>query len=272
MGQLLRDDFRTARLVAVAGVCFAAAMARGDDQIPKREVIGRSLAGTEIVCELYGQGEDVLLVLATIHGNESAGTPLVAEFGKWLRAHPEELTGRTAAIIPVANPDGMAKSVRLNDNGVDLNRNFPAGNWGEADVKPHGETPLSEPESRTVMRAICQYFPDRIVSIHQPLECVDYDGPAEELARAMADACPLKLEKLGGLPGSLGSFAGETLRIPIVTLELPKEAPHDGPQLWKTYGPALVAALRYEHRTPKGMGDSADEDSRQVAKPQRNGK
>ena len=96
------------------------------------------------------------------------------------------------------------------------------------------------------MRAVCQYFPDRIVSIHQPLSCVDYDGPSETLAKQMAQACPLKLEKLGGLPGSFGSFVGVTLKRPIVTLELPKDAPHDGPQLWKTYGPALIAAVRYK--------------------------
>ncbi|MBX3434873.1 MAG: DUF2817 domain-containing protein [Pirellulales bacterium] len=248
--------FSTWSLTFVAAWCIAASTG-GAELVVRSETIGRSLGGEPIRCDLYGDGDDVLLVIATIHGNESAGTPLVAEFAKWLRAHPQELVGRTVAIMPVANPDGMAKNARFNDNGVDLNRNFPAGNWGAADVKPHGDTPLSEPESRAVMRVLCQFFPDRVVSIHQPLDCVDYDGPAEGLAQAMAAACPLKLEKLGGLPGSLGSFVGETLRRPIVTLELPKDAPHDGPALWKTYGEALVAALRYEAPADEAGRDAA---------------
>ena len=35
------------------------------------------------------------------------------------------------------------------------------------------------------MQLICHHFPHRIISIHQPLACIDYDGPAEPLARAI---------------------------------------------------------------------------------------
>jgi len=210
------------------------------------KVVGHSFEGRAIECQVLGDGEDILMVIATIHGNEAAGTPLVAAFAKWLQEHPEELSGRQVVIIPVANPDGMAANKRFNLRNVDLNRNFPAGNWQETEVNLHGPTPLSEPESRVLMQVICSYFPDRIVSIHQPLECVDYDGPAERLANEMAAACPLPVNKLGGRPGSLGSFVGVTLQKPIITLELPKNAGMDSAELWKSYGQALVAALRYE--------------------------
>jgi protein MpaA len=149
----------------------------------------------------------------------------------------------------VANPDGMAENLRENSRGVDLNRNFPAGNWGEMEVKVHGETPLSEPEYRVLMQLVCHYFPDRIVSIHQPLDCVDYDGPAEELAQAMAGVCPLEVKKLGGRPGSLGSFVGITLEKPIITLELPPDAGMDQQELWRVYGEAMIAALRYRDKS-----------------------
>lgn len=208
-------------------------------------VVGQSVGGLPIHCQEFGSGDEVLLVIATIHGNEAAGTPLVAQFTAWLRAHPKELQGRKVVIVPVANPDGMAASERLNQRGVDLNRNFPAGNWGAQDTKPHGEMPLSEPESRVLMKLVCHYFPDRVVSIHQPLACVDYDGPARGLAEAMGAVCPLPVNKLGSRPGSLGSFVGVTLQRPIITLELPGDAGMDGEKLWKTYGPALLAALRY---------------------------
>ena len=220
--------------------------------------IGQSQQGRPIECWVHGDGPDVLMVIATIHGNEAAGTPLVESFAEWLQQNPEELEGRRVVIVPVANPDGFAAGRRFNDLDVDLNRNFPAGNWGAREKtartagqrrgKPYGRTPLSEPESRAVMRAICEYFPNRIVSIHQPLACVDFDGPGEELAIAMADACRLPIKKLGARPGSLGSFVGEVLQRPIVTLELPEDAGMNAAPLWAEYGNAMISALRFPGR------------------------
>ena len=226
----------------------------------ERSIAGKSIGGRPIHCEVYGSGPDVLMVIATIHGNEAAGTPLVAAFGKWLVAHPEELAGRTVVIVPVANPDGLAAGKRFNTHHVDINRNFPAGNWGDAAIPTDssrrrpgltlqpGNTPLSEPESRILMKLICHHFPNRIISIHQPIACIDYDGPAEQLAAAMATKCPLPVRKLGSRPGSLGSFVGTTLKRPIITWELPKDAGMNADTLWKTYGAALIEALRFTEK------------------------
>lgn len=211
----------------------------------KRYEVGKSTEGRPIECIELGNGADVLLVIATIHGDEASGTPLMEPFQNWLRSHPEELDGKQVVIVPVANPDGMAANKRFNTRGVDLNRNFPAGNWQQEQVNLHGETPLSERESRVLMRVLCRYYPTRVVSIHQPIDCIDYDGPGESLAQAMADVCRLKVKKLGGRPGSFGSFVGETLGKPIITLELPEDAGSDPDELWKTYGQAMIAALRW---------------------------
>ncbi|MEM8946606.1 MAG: DUF2817 domain-containing protein [Planctomycetota bacterium] len=217
---------------------------------PETSIVGKSLEGRPIECLVHGHGADVFMVIATIHGNEAAGTPLVAAFSKWLLAHPEELDGRQVVIVPVANPDGFAADKRFNMHGVDLNRNFPAGNWTEEEVNLHGTAPLSEPESRVLMQLVCRFFPARVVSIHQPVDCIDYDGPGQQLAEAMAAECPLEVKKLGGRPGSFGSFVGETLGKPIITLELPKDAGMDEKVLWQQYGQALIAALRFESPTP----------------------
>lgn len=232
-------------------VCLAPTPAAGEETSPPNAPItttlGQSYEGRPIECIVHGDGPDVLLVIATIHGNEAAGTPLVAAFSEWLIAHPDELVGRQVVIVPVANPDGMASGKRFNARGVDLNRNFPAGNWKEAKtekVSLHGHSPLSEPESRVLMQIVCRYFPTRVISIHQPLECIDYDGPGLSLAKAMADKCDLPVKKLGGRPGSFGSFVGVTLGKPIITLELPKEAGMDAKALWKKYGESMIAALR----------------------------
>lgn len=237
---------------SAASVCLvvstAAAEAGGasDARWPQVERVGQSVDGRPIEAAVYGEGDDTLLVLATIHGNEAAGTPLLAAFARWLSDHPDAWREKRVVLIHVANPDGMAAEKRLNLREVDLNRNFPAGNFGEVDGKPHGPTPLSEPESRAIMRVVCQYFPDRVVSIHQPLACIDYDGPGKALAEAMAGECPLPVRKLGGRPGSLGTFVGEVLERPIITLELPRDAPMEEAALWNQYGKALIAALHYE--------------------------
>lgn len=233
-------------LLAVACLAIPQALSQELEQAAvQRSTIGHSFLGKPIQCEVYGDGPDVLLVLATIHGNEAAGTPLLTAFADWLMNHPVELTGHKVVLIPVANPDGMAANARFNSRGVDLNRNFPAGNWDKGEISLHGQSPLSEPESRALLQAIAHHFPDRIISIHQPLECIDYDGPALELATSMAGECPLQVKKLGGLPGSLGSFVGESMRKPIITLELPKEAGKDPQVLWDLYGKSLIAAMQF---------------------------
>jgi protein MpaA len=204
-----------------------------------------------------GQGPDVTMILAAIHGDEPAGTPLVRRLKDYLHGRPDLLQGRKVLLLPVANPDGIARNSRLNSRGVDINRNFPAEN---RDEKPaHRGTPLSEPETRVIDRLIKEHDPNRIISIHQltetgpeaissrvPAGCIDYDGPAEELARRMAQDCDLPVEKLGAQPGSLGSYAGLTLGIPVVTLELPLNAHGFGSELlWARYGKALVAAITH---------------------------
>lgn len=282
-GRERRIRFFTGIIAAGLVIAFTLGPTFGDDSTDKpplveKYVAGKSVGGRPIDCEVYGDGPDVLMVIATIHGSEPAGTPLVAEFAKWLVAHPAELAGRTVVIVPVANPDGFAANERFNAHGVDLNRNFPASNWGVpqeqggpdstkapastmaltspgGDTFAHGktfkpgDTPLSEPESRALMQLICRYYPQRIISLHQPIGCIDYDGPAEALAAAMGTKCPLPVKQVGSRPGSLGSFVGNTLQRPIITWELPDDAGMDGDALWKTYGDALVAALRFEDMT-----------------------
>jgi protein MpaA len=212
-----------------------------------RLIAGESIENRPIAYTVFGQGPDVTFILAAIHGNENAGTPLVHRLERYLQQHPELLEGRRIVLLPVANPDGVARNSRYNARGIDLNRNFQASN--RINSNRFGFSPLSEPEARAIARLIRQYAPDRIVSIHQPLACIDYDGPSRTLADRMAEYCNLPLKKIGAKPGSLGSYAGMTLSIPIITLELPRAADRfNSERLWQEYGPALVAAVVYPYR------------------------
>ena len=75
---------------------------------------------------------------------------------------------------------------------------------------------------------------------------MDYDGPAGDLARAMADSSGLPVKKLGSRPGSLGSYLGVDRKVPIITLELPRAASGwDRETLWRRYGAALLKAVLY---------------------------
>ncbi|MDI6450597.1 DUF2817 domain-containing protein [Anaerobaca lacustris] len=212
--------------------------------VPRYRLLGRSVQGRAITAQVLGDGIDTTLVIATIHGNEPAGTPLVKRLADHLMTNQNLLAGRTIVIIPVANPDGLAAGTRENIRGVDLNRNFEASN--RVNTASNGHQPLSEPESRAVYAAIQEFSPDRILSIHQPLSCIDYDGPGKALAAAIAAACRLPVKKLGAMPGSLGSYTGEELGIPTITVELPAAATNlSEDALWARYGQAMIVGITY---------------------------
>ncbi|MFG0318502.1 MAG: DUF2817 domain-containing protein, partial [Planctomycetota bacterium JB042] len=205
--------------------------------------IGRSVEGRPVELLLRGDPDgDGVLLLATIHGDEAAGTPLLRRLADELRAAPEKARGRRVALVPVANPDGLAAGRRTNARGIDLNRNFPAGNFDPS--LRHGAAPLSEPESRALLELLRRERPVRVVSLHQPLAQIDWDGPGEALARRVAARCDLPARRIGSRPGSLGSFVGLDLGVPILTFELRRADDRLDPDaLWERYGEALLATL-----------------------------
>lgn len=210
---------------------------------PERASAGASVEGRSIEFWTVGRGPRRALYLASIHGNEPAGTPLFQALLEELRARPERIADWTLTVVPALNPDGLAGGTRGNANGVDLNRNFPAEN--RAERARSGPAALSEPESRALARLVEATRPELVISVHQPLACIDWDGDGAELAARMAEACALPARKLGGRPGSLGSWLGEDRGVPVLTLELEAadstRSPHE---LWERYGAALLAPLR----------------------------
>lgn len=221
-----------------------------EPKVPESVVVGRSVRGRPIVAQILGDGDDTVLIMAVIHGDETSGGPLVQKLSDYLNDHPDVMESHKVILIPVANPDGVALNCRENTRGVDLNRNFEASN--RVNNGTNGFHALSEPETLALRKLIQEYKPDRIISIHQPLNCIDYDGPGQGLASRIAEACRLPVRKLGARPGSLGAYTGETLGIPTVTMELPREASKlSQAGLWSQYGQALLAAVTYSPRVAK---------------------
>ncbi|MCG8378207.1 MAG: M14 family murein peptide amidase A [Proteobacteria bacterium] len=170
-----------------------------------------------------------VLLIGGIHGDEYSSVSIVFKWMRTLDIHHSGLFHWH--IVPLLNPDGLLrkKSQRMNENNVDLNRNFPIEDW-ENTAKKHwieitgknprrypGESALSEPETAWLVEHINNFQPDVIVAVHAPHGIVDYDGPRNgpyKLGR-------LYLNLLGTYPGSLGNYAGIQREIPVVTIELP---------------------------------------------------
>jgi murein peptide amidase A len=196
--------------------------------------------------QVFGCGPDVTLVFAAIHGDEPAAAFVGCALLEHLRDNPESVRGRTVALIPLANPDGVAAGTRTNANGVDCNRNFPASNWkrvpGFLRSNP-GTRAASEPETLAVMKAMDLLKPGKVLSIHSGLRCNNYDGPAGHLASLLASHNGYRVVGSVGYPtpGSFGSWAGIDLGLPVVTLELPRG--NDGARAWEENREGILAVI-----------------------------
>jgi murein peptide amidase A len=215
---------------------------------PVTSQIGSSVEGRPIVMHRFGEGPDAILIFGGIHGSEPTSVVVAERLAQYLREHPEVWEDHPIVIIPCANPDGLAQNRRTNVNQIDINRNFPASNFGPTrpGVYFGGRTPASEPETQVIISVIDQLQPTRIISIHsirRGRHGNNYDGPARELAERMSEhnGYPV-LETMGyPTPGSFGSWAGIDLQIPVITLELPRDQPGD--EAWEDNREALLAAI-----------------------------
>ncbi len=170
-----------------------------------------------------------VLVLGGIHGDEYSA--VVVAFQWMERLNGDRFQRFQWRFLPCVNPDGLLAqpSTRTNANGVDLNRNFPTPDWNaqaqlywrnKTRKDPRrfpGKLAASEPETRWVIEQIAAYKPDAIVSLHAPLNVLDFDGPYTPPARLGY----LRLAPIGTYPGSLGGYGGLFLRLPVMTPELP---------------------------------------------------
>lgn len=172
-----------------------------------------------------------ILVISLIHGDETHSGSL----GRFWLERLEKISPRNSwRVIPVANPDGVKQKTRNNANGIDINRNFPTVDWSSDAIKfwekfaqksqrkfP-GYAAASESETTCIMKHLEDYKPDFVISIHTPLNVLDFDGP--KLKKRIPYSY-LPWRSLGNFPGSLGRYLWVERHTPVLTTELKNSLP-----------------------------------------------
>jgi hypothetical protein len=154
--------------------------------------IGTSVEGRNIASYTFGNGEEHLVFVGTIHGGYEWNTALLSyKLVDYLIDTPNAVPENVkVTVIPVLNPDGLQKIVgsegrfdavnapavgqtyagRFNANEVDLNRNFdcnwaPTSTWRSQTVSA-GANAFSEPEALAFKQFTEKEEPDVVVFFH----------------------------------------------------------------------------------------------------------
>jgi len=172
---------------------------------PRPIIIGYSVSGRPLEVYKFGQGERQVMIAAGIHGGYEWNTIALAdELITYVNENPETIPSDvTLFILRDINPDGDARAQgiegRVNDHGVDLNRNFPV-NWqavwdreGCWDLAPTtgGARPGSEPETHAVMNFLSSRRVQALISYHSAALGVfpggePWDEGSVEFAKALS--------------------------------------------------------------------------------------
>ena len=207
----------------------------------------QSVRGHPLLYTVVGDQLPTSLLLCSVHSDEN--TPYQCFRLLQLLQQQPELLNHRVVIAPLVNPDGFLKKrkTRTNAHGVDLNRNLPTIDWRLQALKQWkqryksakrrypGKSANSEPESQFVIKLMKRFNPDKIISIHAPMNLLDLDyldgskktasqrnilKKAQALALHFSKESQFEFRNYRTFTGSLGRYGGEW-KIPIYTLELP---------------------------------------------------
>jgi len=191
-----------------------------------------------------------VLWIGGIHGDEREGRIATQQLPRAFLDSPGMAEEVTLVILEDCNPDGAARSTRGNARGVDLNRNYPAANFKPS--RFFGLRPLDQPEARALHDLILNERPDLVIVAHswRGDYFINYDGPARRLAEVFSAHSGYRVKPSSDIsptPGSLGSWVGTTLGIPILTLEYLR-----GRDPWAAWGETKDAILAVVRAAPSG--------------------
>jgi protein MpaA len=218
--------------------------------------------------------KDTTVLLGGVHGDEPSGVYVLLKFAAELYKNPDLGKNHRVIIAPLVNPDGFFAKTRANANSVDLNRNFPTKDWtknahalwkkrrwGNPQHFP-GKEAGSEAGTLFQIFLLEKFNPDKLFSLHSPLDFVDYDGPGATKKKSALSSAEKKAQELALLfakktkntrvvnyqfyPGSLGNYAGNERNIPTITLEFSSSNPKAAIKHWNDVTNALTAGVNFE--------------------------
>lgn len=234
-------------------------------------VSGISVRNRPLMYGRFGKNnsDNITLVLSMVHGDEITPLYLGFKLVEWVKENPGALDGNQVVIAPIVNPDSFFRipKTRTNARGVDVNRNFDTKDWpGEAlkawrdrfGSNPRrfpGKKAASEAETVFQQELITLVKPQKILSIHAPLNFMDYDGPdymaLSNFPQEYVEKCKelkqrVKARSGGYFPGSLGNWAGQERGIPTLTLELPTADPNRADFYWKSFQTGINTVIHFD--------------------------
>ncbi len=231
---------------------------------------GHSVQGRPLVYAEFGDpnSKNTTLIFSMAHGDEITPLFLGIQLAHWMKENAKRFPKTHVIIAPLVNPDSYLRKprTRVNAHGVDVNRNFLTRDWDTTAIRAWktkfrsdprrfpGEKPRSEPETYFQEDLIKKFQPQKLLSVHAPLNFIDYDGPTPlSLARFSKEyvhECLMLRKKLkaissGYFPGSLGNYAGHELGIPTLTLELPSADPKKAEAYWKRFSTGIRTMIEF---------------------------
>ena len=207
-------------------------------------LVGYSESKRPVYMEKINDSDQSILIIAVIHGNEWSGYPLLRGFLEEIDSDKFLSEKISLLLLPIANPDAYAIDTRHNLNWVDINRNFPADNYGKS--RRDGTSSFSETESQIIYNIVEKYSVAGIVVFHEPFDCIDYNGPAKNWADFVGTQSQLPVKKLSEMSGSIGSYFGKNRNIPVLTIELPAYSHAKSVDyLWETYQNLLFLIVAF---------------------------
>lgn len=125
-------------------------------QESSKKKIGISAGKANIELYRFGSGNQVIVLIGGIYGDQKNTGQIINNFiTKIVENKGINLSGKQIWIIPQLNPDAIANKTRVNNNNVDIYRNFATENrksyyFRYSKIINTGNTPLSQPESQIV--------------------------------------------------------------------------------------------------------------------------
>ncbi len=191
----------------------------------------------------FARLKNPIILLGGVHGDEPEGVHLATETLTWLRS--EDQTNLVDwVVVPCLNVDGYNKKQRVNANGVDLNRNFPAKDWSPKFDKDRyfpGKSPGTELEVQGLVALVKTLQPRLIIHCHSWEPCIVYTGKrgrrdSERLARSSGY---LAKPDIGyATPGSLGQYGWFDTSVPVICIE-EQECLVDFAPIWPRFENAM---------------------------------